>query len=89
MAMVMNIFKGATTGLFGALAVSGVLRVITEMVERKAVGLPLGESSREEIKETEREHLSATGLKGAYFRTMAKLAGKKTMAERQTNNKKS
>ena len=57
-----------------------------EMVERKAVGLPLGESTQEEIKENEIMHLSATGLKGAYFRTMAKLAGKKTMAERQNNN---
>ena len=87
--MMMDMFQGVTTSLAGALAVSGVLRVITEMVERKAVGLPLGESSKEEIQQMEKEHLTATGLKGSYFRTMAKLAGKKTMAERRKNDKKS
>ena len=75
--------------LLASLAIAGGLRVITEMVERKAVGLPLGESTREEINQTEKEHLSATGLKGSYFRTMAKLAGKKTLAERRGNDKKS
>lgn len=82
--LVLDIFAvPCSTSLLVSLAVSGILRVITEMVERKAVGLPLHESTREEMKENETKHLNATGLKGAYFRIMAMLTGKKTFAEKQ------
>lgn len=80
--MVLDMFKGVcSNSLVGALGIVGALRVITEMIERKAVGLPLGESTQEEIKQKEIEHLSATGLKGSYFRAMAKLTGKKPLSE--------
>lgn len=90
MKMVLDMFEGTCkSSLIGALGVSGVLRVITEMVERKAVGLPLGESTKEEIKENERIHMSATGIKGSYFRAMAKLSGKKSFVQNERNDKNS
>lgn len=86
--MVIDMFAGiCSASLAGSLAVSGVLRVITEMFERKAVGLPLGESTQEEIKQNETKHLQATGLKGSYFRAMATLTGKKTLSEKKVDNK--
>lgn len=82
--MVLDMFAGVcSASLVGSLAVSGALRVITEMFERKAVGLPLGESNQEKIKENEIKHLQATGLKGSYFRAMATLTGKKSFAEKR------
>lgn len=74
--------------LAASLGLAGGLRVITEMVERKAVGLPINESTQEQIKEDEKIHLSATGLKGSYFRTMAKLSGKKNFMEKKGNDTK-
>lgn len=86
--MVLDMFAGVcSASLLGALGVSSVLRVITEMVERKAVGLPLQESTQDEIKENEIKHLQATGLKGSYFRAMATLTGKKSFAEKEINKK--
>lgn len=88
--LVLDMFTGVCkSSLLAALGLSGGLRVITEMVERKAVGLPLGESTQEEIKENERVHLSATGIKGSYFRAMAKLSGKKNFTEKKGNDKNS
>lgn len=86
--MLNDIFSGpCNSSLLAALGLAGGLRVITEMVERKAVGLPVGESTQEEIKENERIHLSATGIKGSYFRAMAKLSGKKNFTEKKGNEK--
>lgn len=85
-----DIFKGpCTSSLLATLGLAGGLRFITEMVEREAVGLPLKESTREEIKENEQVHLSATGIKGSYFRTMAKLSGKKSFVQNEANKKNS
>lgn len=82
--MVLDMFAGVcNASLVGSLAVSGALRVITEMFERKAVGLPLGESNQKEMKENEIQHLQATGLKGSYFRAMATLTGKKAFVENE------
>lgn len=79
-----DIFIGpCTSSLLATLGLAGGLRFITEMVERKAVGLPIKESTRDEIKDNEQVHLSATGIKGSYFRAMAKLSGKKSFT---TNN---
>ena len=80
--MITDIFAGAyNSSLWGAQAINGGLRVVTEVLERKAVGLPLHEATQEEIKENKKEHLEATGLKGAYFRTMAKITGKQSLSE--------
>ncbi len=82
--MVNDIFSGpCNSSLLAALGLAGGLRIITEMVERKAVGLPITESTQEQIKEDEKTHMSATGVKGSYFRAMAKLSGKKNFTEKK------
>lgn len=86
--LVLDMFQGAcSSSLLAALGLSGGLRIITEMVERSAVGLPITESTQEQIKENEKVHLSATGIKGSYFRAMAKLSGKKNFIEKKGNDK--
>lgn len=88
--MVNDIFSGpCNSSLLAALGLAGGLRVITEMVERKAVGLPITESTQEQIKEDEKIHMSATGIKGSYFRAMAKLSGKKNFTEKKESERKS
>jgi hypothetical protein len=86
--MLMDMFAGpCNSSLLAALGLAGGLRVVTEMVERKAVGLPISESTQEQVKEDEKIHLSATGVKGSYFRAMAKLSGKKNFTEKRGNEK--
>lgn len=88
--LVLDIFSGAcNSSLLAALGLAGGLRVITEMVERKAVGLPITESTQDKIKEDERRNMSATGVKGSYFRAMAKLSGKKNFTEKKESDRKS
>lgn len=80
-----NIFKRTFDGsILGAQLVNTGSTFATETMERKSVGLPLGESTREQIISTEQENLNARGLKGAYYRAMAKLTGKKALSERAT-----
>ena len=71
--------------LLGAQAVNVGSTSIIEFMERKSVGLPIGESNRDAINKIEKNNLRATGLKGAYFRLMAKLTGKKTFYEMKFN----
>lgn len=81
-----DLFKGIyNSSLLGAQAVNVGNAFLTETLERKSVGLPLHEATREEIKENEKIHMSATGIKGSYFRAMAKITGKNSFA----NNKNS
>lgn len=61
-----------------------IFQVLTsETLERKSVGLPLGESTQEKIAELDQQHLHAKGFAGDYFRTMAMLTGKKPLSERK------
>lgn len=78
--MFIKTFNGS---LLGAQAVNAVYAVSTETLERKSVGLPLGESTPEKIQVKEKEHLSAKGFIGGYYRFMAKLTGKKAISERE------
>lgn len=73
------------TSLLGAEAVTLGNTLITETLERKSVGLPLHESTREEIIEKDNETLNSSGLKGLYFRFMSKLTGKKPLSENKSN----
>lgn len=76
-----DLFKGIyNSNLLGAQAVNIGNALLTETLERKSVGLPLHEATREEIKENEKVHISATGIKGSYFRAMAKISGKNSFA---------
>lgn len=88
--MTNDVFKGTyNSSLLGAQVVNVGNTLLTETLERKSVGLPLHEATREEIKENETNHLNATGAKGSYFRAMAALTGKKTFAQKEENNKTS
>lgn len=81
-----DLFKGTyNSSLLGAQAVNVGNAFLTETLERKSVGLPLHEATREEIKENEKAHMFATGIKGSYFRAMAKITGKNSF----TNDKNS
>lgn len=79
--------KTFNNSLLGAEAVNSLQVIATETLERKSVGLPLKEASREEIIEAEKENLNATGIKGDYFKLMAKLTGKKPLSDRKTDKK--
>lgn len=68
--------------LLGAQAVNVMNTGFVETFTRKSVGLPLGESNREEIVKIEKNNLEAKGIKGGYFRFMANLTGKKPLSER-------
>jgi len=85
-AFIIKLFNGVFAGpynrsLLGAQAVNIGNTAIIESLERKSVGLPIGESTREQIVKEEKENLNATGIKGGYFRLMAKLTGKKSLSE--------
>lgn len=83
-----GVFKSQyDASLVGAEAVTTACTFVTETLERTSVGLPLHEATREEIIEKDNETLNAKGLKGAYFRIMAKLTGKKPLSEKVTNKK--
>lgn len=78
-----SIFQKQFNGsMLGAQSVNTLYAVTTETLERTSVGLPLTESTRNEIQEKEQKHLNATGIKGSYFRLMAKLTGKKALSEK-------
>lgn len=65
--------------LLGAQLVNAFYTIIVETLERKSVGLPITESTREEMIKAEKKNLKAEGAKGKYFRIMAALTGKKPM----------
>lgn len=78
-----DLFRGPfNRSLLGAQAVNVLYTVATETLERKSVGLPVKESTREGIKEKEQKHMQADGFEGAYYRFMAKLTGKKAISEK-------
>lgn len=83
-----GIFKSQfDASLLGAEAVTAGSVLVTETLERTSVGLPLHEATKEEIIEKDNAALNATGLKGAYFRFMSKLTGKKPLSEKKAGNK--
>lgn len=78
-----NVFKPIyDTSLIIAGMVTASNVVLTEMLERISVGLPLHEATREEIIEKDNENLNAKGLKGSYFKLMSELTGKKPISKK-------
>jgi hypothetical protein len=55
---------------------------LVQRVERKSVGLPIGESDKDTIIEMDNNNLNAKGLKGSFFRLMGKLTGKKSISKK-------
>lgn len=79
-----GIFKSQYNGsLLGAQVVNTANTIVTETLERTSVGMPQHEATKEEIIEQDNAALNATGLKGAYFRFMAKLTGKKPLSQKK------
>lgn len=77
--------KTFNKSLLGAQLVNVGTVLAVEALERTSVGLPLHESTRDEIIEKDNKTLNATGLKGVYFRFMAKLTGKKAISQKVDN----
>ena len=73
--------KTYNASLIGAASVTIGNTLITEILERKSVGLPLGESTREGINAKEKENLESDGFRGKYYRAMSFLTGKKSLAD--------
>lgn len=85
-AFIIKLFNSAFAGpynssLLGAQIINASQAAITESLERVSVGLPLRESTKEEIEDKSRKNLEAKGIKGSYYRTMAVLTGKKQISE--------
>lgn len=90
-AMLNKLFNNAFAGLYnGSLLGAQVVNVgnvmVTETLERKSVGLPTHEATREEIIEADNKNLEAKGIKGDYYRFMSKLTGKKPITKKQDKN---
>ncbi|MEI8128358.1 MAG: hypothetical protein WCG95_01950 [bacterium] len=73
--------------LLEAQAVNILTTGVIETLERKSVGLPLSESTREDMIENDEKNANAKGFRGAYYRFMSKLTGKKSLAEMKTDKK--
>lgn len=72
--------KQYNASLLGAQAVNTLYAVSTETLERTSVGLPLTESTKEEVIAKEKKNLEAKGFRGGYYKFMAKITGKKALS---------
>lgn len=79
--------KQYNASLLGAQAVNSLYAVSTETLERTSVGLPTTKSTREEVIAKEKKNLEAKGLRGGYYKFMAKLTGKKALSAKQKDVK--
>ena len=70
------------SSLLGAQAVNLASTTIGEYVNRKAIGMPVAEHSRDEILKNEYDNLNDEGIKGKIFRFMTRLTGKKALTQR-------
>lgn len=84
-----NTFKKYYLGsLAGATAVATATELTNESCVRASIGVPIGNrDSREAIEEYERKHLEQKGIRGAYYRLMARLTGKKMLSEKAEDKK--
>lgn len=73
------------SSLVGAQAVNVAQSMVCESLERVSVGLPLHEATRDEIVEKDNNNINATGIKGAYFKAMSKLTGKKPLSKTKSD----
>lgn len=69
--------------LWGMTWITASCTLIGEALTRKSVGVPLGEHSRDEIFEFEKERQNTTGFLKSYYNFMSRLTGKKSLAEMQ------
>ncbi len=69
--------------LIGAQLVNTASTLVGEYTNRKAIGMPVVESTRDEILDNEYKNITSTGLKGKFFRFMSRLTGKKVLSQRE------
>lgn len=75
------------SSLFGAQSVNVASTLIGEYTNRKAIGMPVKKSSRDEILNQEYENITSKGAKGKFFRFMSRLTGKKVLSQRDNVKK--
>ena len=90
--MFINLFNNTFRSLFnssliGAQIVNTMSTLVGENINRKAIGVPVGTKTRDEILEADKRHLEDNGIKGDFFRFMSRLTGKKALTQRETSKK--
>lgn len=77
--------------LFGMSWVTSICTFVSENLNRKSIGMPVGTHSRDELLTIERKKEETTGLLKGYYNFMSRLTGKKSLAEqtkaKQTDKK--
>lgn len=69
--------------LLGMSWITAACVTISEVLNRKSVGVPVGKYSRDEIMEMEKKKEDASSFLKGYYQFMARLTGKKSLAEMQ------
>jgi len=77
-----NTFKPQyNNSLFGMAWVTAACTIISENLNRKSVGVPVGEKTRSQMEVLEKKREEAPPALKAYYGFMARLTGKKSLAE--------
>ncbi|MDD3435709.1 MAG: hypothetical protein PHC64_01000 [Candidatus Gastranaerophilales bacterium] len=71
------------SSLSAVAAITISTQTIMEVLTRISIGMPVDESTKAEIEQTEQKNRDAKGLKGKYFKAMAYITGKKKLSDRQ------
>lgn len=74
--------------LWGMTWITSTNTFISEILNRKSIGMPVLPHSKAELEAIEAKKDNATGLLKGYYDFMSRLTGKKTLAERQGELKK-
>lgn len=74
--------------LWGMSWITASNTLISEILNRKSIGMPVLPHSKQELAEIEKQKSNATGFVKSYYNFMARLTGKKTLAEQQAQKKK-
>jgi len=69
------------SSLWGMTWITASNTVISEMLNRKSVGMPIKAHSRDELLQIEKKKEESTGIARGYYDFMARLTGKKSLAE--------
>lgn len=84
-----NTFKTQyNNSLWGMTWITSTNTLISEILNRKSIGMPVLPHSKNELEAIEVKKENATGFLKGYYNFMARLTGKKTLAERQGELKK-
>lgn len=89
--LVIDTFNKAFSNMYhasitGASAVTTAAQVLSEALTRKSVGIPIAESTKDEIIKTDIDNENKKGIVGSYFRFMTKLTGKKPLSQSAHGN---